>query len=479
MSTLLVHLMAMSTLLVHLIFIPLQTKESKSKEMARTSVKVKQNPQLKQRILADGRAALYLEYYEGRTQEPRLDAAGQPMFYPDGTKMAGRPMFVIKHYRKKQELKLYLIAKPKTPEERERNAQTIELAERIRQEQEQALLKDRLGYRVNTHKNDNIIAFFDTYAADYTKKDLRNVRLAVNRFKTFIRQYRPLSAIKKSAVEIEAIKSDWAARHKDINGKHDINENEFYRFSLKPGQLNSTMVKSFVDYLNKISYGEGAATTFSRFKKVVKSAVDMGLLQNNPCAGITCQRNDVLTKDVLTADEMAALISTHYAGENPEIRRAFIMSLYTGIRFCDVKELRYSNIDYTATPPMLSFEQAKTKGHSRASRVYLQLRKELLELIGTPEQYGKNKDDLIFSLPSHTMCLKALKRWTTRAGIEKHITWHCARHSFATNVLTNGANVAVVADLLGHSGLRYVEKYTRALDDAKIAALNSLPSFNL
>ena len=87
--------------------------------MARSGLKVKQNPQLKQRELSGGRIALYLEYYYGRTQEPRLDENGQPMHYPSGTKMAGKPMYRVQHERKKEELKLYLIAKPRTPEERE------------------------------------------------------------------------------------------------------------------------------------------------------------------------------------------------------------------------------------------------------------------------------------------------------------------------------------------------------------------------
>ncbi len=56
--------------------------------------------------------------------------------------------------------------------------------------------------------------------------------------------------------------------------------------------------------------------------------------------------------------------------------------------------------------------------------------------------------------------------------------FHCARHSFATNILESGANVKVVADLLGHSGLKYVERYTHAMDEAKKAAVNSLPTFN-
>lgn len=94
----------------------------------------------------------------------------------------------------------------------------------------------------------------------------------------------------------------------------------------------------------------------------------------------------------------------------------------------------------------------------------------VIDMIG----HGR-RDDLIFDLPSHTMCLKALRHWTARAGIDKHITWHCARHSFAVNVLTRGADIKTVSSLLGHASLKHTEKYTRAVDSLKRAAIDSLP----
>ena len=97
-----------------------------------------------------------------------------------------------------------------------------------------------------------------------------------------------------------------------------------------------------------------------------------------------------------------------------------------------------------------------------------------LSLIGNGEDY-----ELLFKLPSHTGCLKSLKSWTKKAGINKHITWHCGRHSFAVNILNNGANIKTVASLLGHSGLQHTEKYTRAIDKLKEDAINSLPELNL
>ena len=188
---------------------------------------------------------------------------------------------------------------------------------------------------------------------------------------------------------------------------------------------------------------------------------------------VACKVDEqALRKDVLSLEEEQILINTHYDNENPEIRRAFIFCLYTGIRFCDVIELEYKNVDYSNK--RLSFEQNKTKGHSAASAVVIPLSDGLISLIGKAPR-ERTADKYIFHLPSHTMCLKALGRWAKHAGLTKHITWHCARHSFAVNILNNGANIKTVASLLGHSGLKHVEKYTRAVDSLKKDAINSLP----
>ncbi len=72
-----------------------------------------------------------------------------------------------------------------------------------------------------------------------------------------------------------------------------------------------------------------------------------------------------------------------------------------------------------------------------------------------------------------------MKRWVKRAGIDKHISWHCVRHSFAVNILNNGTNIKTVTSLLGHSGLKHREKYTRTVDKLKEEAINSLPESKL
>jgi site-specific recombinase XerD len=186
--------------------------------------------------------------------------------------------------------------------------------------------------------------------------------------------------------------------------------------------------------------------------------------------------DQILRKDVLSLEEIQALINCHYDHENPEIRRAFIFCLYCGLRFCDVKDLTFRNVDYSNR--LLKFEQSKTKGHSASSGVVIPLNDGLLSLIGNPPEDG-NLDSFVFTLPSYESCCKSVKRWVKRAGINKHISWHCARHSFAVNILNNGANIKTVASLLGHSGLKHTEKYTRAVDKLKEEAINSLPELRL
>ncbi|HQB27775.1 MAG TPA: site-specific integrase [Paludibacter sp.] len=390
--------------------------------MANLEIKHKENPKLQQNKLSDGRLSLYLEYYLGRTQWVD-ESSGK-------TK--------IKHDRKKEYLNLYLITNPKTPIERETNRKVLELAREIRSEKEQLLKAAKTGKRLAPTKKINFLDYYQSYLDNYTKADKRMIKASLERFKDFLKESYPI-----------------------------------YQSNIKPEQLSKDMMVEFVEYLESKSYGEGALTFYKRFKKVIKYAVEHNVISKNPCNGVICRVDEnALKKDILSVDEMKKLLTTSYEGQNPEIKRAFTFTLYTGIRHCDIINLKYSNVDYSNK--LLSFEQTKTKGKSSGSWVNIPLNDGLLALIGEKPA----KDDYIFKLPSQSMCLRALKNWTNKAQIDKNITWHSGRHSFAVNILNNGANIKTVASLLGHSGLKHTEKYTRAVDSLKETAINSLPKLN-
>ena len=402
------------------------------------------NPKLMGQSLSDGRDSLYLEFYFG---------------YDVVESKNGNTYKKVN--RGTERLGLYLWQAPRTPMERQQNKETLEMAKRIRFERGQELLEHAEGYRLKKEREVNFLAWMWSYYEKYTKADKRHIKRAYNCFVDYLIDPK----------DTFTPKPDWTREEREEAAKEKARRT--YGLKLKPQQLTKEMMADFTEYLQRRFRGEGAHTLYARFKKIVKAAVEADVLRKNPCTDVSIKvDNGSLKKDVLSIEEIQQLIATHYSGENQDIRRAFIFCLYCGLRWCDVKDLTFANVDYSNR--LLKFEQAKTKGHSSASSVVIPLNDGLLNLIGKGE-----RNAIIFPLPSHNMCLKALRHWTARAGIDKHITWHCARHSFAVNILNNGANIKTVASLLGHSGLKHTVKYTRAVDSLKEAAINSLPELKL
>lgn len=385
------------------------------------------NPKLMSRTLKDGRESLYLLYTFGYSFDEYKETA------------AGNRKLSVE--RKKESLNLYLIANPRTPVERQANKETLELAYKIKDERVQQFLEDKEGYRLRLQAP-NMLQYFADFIEQTDVADKRLLKAALRNFRKFLAEEYP----------------EFANR-------------------IEPKQMQKTMMQKFAHYLEDNHKGQGAETYFRRFKRLVNYAVEKKALKASPCLGVkVAVESDMLSKEILSREELQALFATHYKGENPEIRRAFAMTCFSGIRYCDVIRLTYGDVDYSNR--QLKFRQHKTAGHSKKSGVEIPLNDNLLSIIGEKPE-GAKDSDLIFHLPSFEMCLKALKHWTARAGIDKHISWHCGRHSFATNLLSNGANIKVVSELLGHSSLKHTEIYLRAVDELKKQALNTLPQIDL
>ena len=69
-----------------------------------------------------------------------------------------------------------------------------------------------------------------------------------------------------------------------------------------------------------------------------------------------------------------------------------------------------------------------------------------------------------------------LSKWVMRAGITKHITFHCARHTNATLLLNKGVDIFTVSKMLGHSEVRTTQIYAKLANKAKVEAVEKLPS---
>ena len=83
-------------------------------------------------------------------------------------------------------------------------------------------------------------------------------------------------------------------------------------------------------------------------------------------------------------------------------------------------------------------------------------------------------DPVFTALPTEPAMNRTLKAWARRAGIDKDITLHTARHTYATTLLTKGADLYTVSKLLGHSEVATTQIYAKIVDSKKVAAVNLL-----
>ena len=141
---------------------------------------------------------------------------------------------------------------------------------------------------------------------------------------------------------------------------------------------------------------------------------------------------------------------------------------FCGLRISDVKALRWENIEKNNGKISLRIIQQKTQNY-----IIIPLSEKAQEYL--PEQNKKSNDSFIFSnLPTEPAMNRALKIWVKKAGINKTITLHTARHTFATLMLTKGVDLYTTSKLLGHSEVGTTQIYARIIDKKKEEAVETL-----
>jgi integrase/recombinase XerD len=335
--------------------------------------------------------------------------------------------------RTKEYLGLFLIDEPSNLFDRQNNKEILIKAEFVRSEREQQLFKGEVDEVKDLKKNKNkdFTAYFEAYIKDYTKKDKRVMQGVFLHFKEFAPKY--------------------------ITAK----------------EIDETFCIKFKEYLSKKLNGESPQTYFSRFKKMLKQATREKLFKSFPAEDVKNEKPDSsisISKDVLTIEEVQALASARCGNE--EVKKAFLFACNTGLRFVDIIALQWKNIIGNS----MIIEQSKTKDKSKdGGRVEVSLNQTAIELLGRPA----TKEDFIFKLPSHNATLKNLSNWAKSASIDKHITFHCARHTFGTLLAYYDTDIMTVSRLLGHTSLKHTAKYIRTSKEMKEKAVNSIPKIIL
>lgn len=323
--------------------------------------------------------------------------------------------------RKFEFLKSLTLEKGSSPTTKQKNKENLALAERIAIKKAQELSATDFDIVTDTGRKTIITDWMQSYITKYDKKDVRNMQGALNRFKDF------------------------------------LDNEKLTRLTF--GRINEVIVSDFQDYLIKNSIGEGASSYFARFKKMMKRAYKQNLMFKNVAAEVPTKQGHARKKDTLTTEEIQLLSNT--PTESNEVKKAFLFCCMSGLRWCDVKTLTWANIQKNS----IVFTQNKTD-----EDLLINLNSTALQLLG---KRGK-PNDLIYNLPTANGANKTVKAWVKRAGIEKKITWHNARHSAGTNMAFHDENLLTIAAILGHTSTKHTQRYAKAAAALKQRATDNL-----
>ena len=224
-------------------------------------------------------------------------------------------------------------------------------------------------------------------------------------------------------------------------------------------------------YINKrtgTTIGARTADTYcQRFRTALNEAVREGLIDKNPWNKLELIekiKKPESKREYLTIDEIRSMIATDCPNEL--VKRAYLFSCFTGLRISDVRNLKLGDIYHENGQTFVSVLMKKT-----TKPLYIPLSGQALKWM--PEKGDSAFDDYVFgNLVNYGNVNENLKKWAEAAGIRKHISYHTSRHSFATMMLTLGADLYTVSKLLGHSSVKHTQIYARIIDRKKDEAVN-------
>jgi site-specific recombinase XerD len=241
-------------------------------------------------------------------------------------------------------------------------------------------------------------------------------------------------------------------------------ETKYRKPDLALEDLNFEYISEFSFWLKtQRGCGQNATVKYlTNFKKIVINCVNNGWIPRDPFAGFKLSKKEV-ERDILFKEELQAIADKQFDIERlAQVRDIFLFSCYTGLAYIDVKQLKRSNlIKGIDSEPWIMTSRQKTDSSTR-----IPLLPKALEIADFYEKHPACiKSGTVLPVLSNQKMNAYLKEIADLCGIKKHLTFHVARHTFATTVtLTNGVPFETVSKMLGHKSLKQTQHYAKIVD---------------
>lgn len=234
--------------------------------------------------------------------------------------------------------------------------------------------------------------------------------------------------------------------------------------------LTDFMIYLMNDYVTykKTKLTNGTVDNYLRcLKAAFNVAVEEGIMPTNPMLALDRShlKGTTYEREFLSVEEVKKLIDTPC--RRPDIKGAFLFSCFCGLRISDVRSLQWKHVVTAGGKMYLKITQFKTR-----RPLSIPLSRQALRWM--PERGNAEEDEYIFPPLSKNMTV--LDDWAKEAGINKHVTFHVSRHTFATMELTMGADIYTTSKLLGHTSVATTQIYAKVINSKKEEAVSLLDS---
>ena len=226
--------------------------------------------------------------------------------------------------------------------------------------------------------------------------------------------------------------------------------------------LNRRFIDKFDNYLltdRKLAPGT-IVLLITRLRTVIGSAIDEGIITADPVAGYEPKR-PIAKQKYLPGKELEKLMNAQF--DNPRlclVRDIFLFSCYTGISYCDLRRLTTSDISVAQDGTVWIRTQRKKTGVEYN-----------IPLMDLPRQILKRYENhchggMLLPVPNLCTINDKLKEIARICGIKRHVTFHMARHTFASEItLSQGVPIETVSRMLGHTSVKTTQIYAKITNE--------------
>ncbi|WP_296002809.1 site-specific integrase [uncultured Alistipes sp.] len=347
---------------------------------------------------------------------------------------------IYRHGKRTYEpLKLYLIPE-RSAADRKQNATTMLAANKVKSQRIIELTTGEVGIK-NTYKKVYLLDWMKTYMEAQAKRGKKDGRLIMTTIKI-------LKMYAGERMLLSNVDKDFCL------GYLRFLQTDYNPQGRKPSNFT---LRNYYSMLNC----------------ALNAAVREDLLRENPFNKIDKRdkiKEPESKREYLTIGEVKQLMNTPYPKESlTDIKNAYLFSCFCGLRISDIMALQWKNVVCDRGAYSLEIVMQKTK-----DPIYVPLSEQAMKWM--PERGDKAAEDKVFVIPRVEYVNPGLAKWAEQAGLKKHVTFHTARHTFATMMLTLGADLYTVSKLLGHSDVKVTQVYAKIVNQKKNDAVNLVNS---